>query len=262
MHDQCPAISMKRSTSLWFFLLLLWTLLAPGTGLAVSDVTPLRIVVEPGRPPFAQRSATGVLTGFDVAIARALCREMGRPCQLVARPLAEALDALEQGEADLIIAGLVPTPELLSRFEFSDRYYRAASVFVALAGTENLAGKRVGVLANSPQYGYVSRPGQPFASVRSSSSVQSLWAMLVSGSVDAVLVDNLLAYGFLLSPEGKPYDFAGPPVSSEELSGSYHIAVGKDRKDLLAATNQALMALRRNGGYIAISYKYFGIDID
>lgn len=231
-------------------------------GLCAAEATaPLRIVVEAGRPPFSERSPSGVLVGFDVSIAQALCREIGRPCLIVARPLAVAMETLQNGDADLFVAGLMPTAALREHFDFSDRYYRAASIYVGLSGTNSLKNKTVGVLTDSAQHAHVASEGQPFSSVRCSSSVESLWLMLLSGSVDVVLVDNLVAYGFLLSLRGRHYDFVGQPLVYENLAGSHHIALLKGQSALRDAVNQALLALRRNGEFIGISYKHFGIDI-
>ena len=236
-------------------------LLTPGTVMAAEE-PPLRILVEPNRPPFSGRAPSGVPVGFDVSIAQALCAEMNRSCLITTRPLFSALEELAASNADLIVAGIVPTPELRDRFDFSDRYYQTTSVFVAAEGTDYLSGKRIGALTGSQQYRYASRKDQTFASVHNSSSVQSLWAMLASRAVDAVLMDNLLAYGFLLSPQGRSFDFAGPLLSDKDLAGSHHIALPKGQHALREAVNQALLALRRNGTFIAISYRYFKIDID
>ncbi len=105
------------------FGVLLAFALGPCAAAGSQDGMPLRIVVESMRPPFAFRTPTGVLAGFDVAIAGALCREMRRPCLITARPLSRALKELETGAIDMVVAGLVPTPDLLKRFDFTERYY-------------------------------------------------------------------------------------------------------------------------------------------
>ncbi len=132
---------------------------------------------------------------------------------------------------------------------------------MAKKGTETLAGARFGVLTDSPQHTYLhSRPDM--SALRSSSSQSTLWTLLSSGSIDAVLVDNLLAFAFLLSKEGKEYDSLGPALSLDTVPGTHHIAIGKGNKTLRQALDKALQALRRNGQYIALSYRYFAFDID
>jgi len=225
------------------------------------DATPLRILVEEDRPPFAFRTPTGVLAGFDVSIAGSICREMQRPCMVTSRALPAALEDLKRGDVDMIVAGLVPSPQLRASFDFSERYYRAGSVFVGRKGTGSLARARFGALADSPQMDYL-RARPDILSIKGSSSQNVLWIMLETGSVDAVLVDNLLAFAFLLSPVGAAYDTIGPSLSPEIVPGTHHVAVRKGDARLLEAVNRALEGLRRDGQFLALGYKYFTLDID
>ena len=232
-----------------------------GTARADFDATPLRILVEDDRHPFAFRTPTGVLAGFDVSIAGSICREMERPCLITSRTLPGALEELKQGDVDMIVAGLVPSPKLRTTFDFSERYYRAGSVFVGRKGAGSLAGARFGALTDSPQMDYL-RARPDILSLRGSTNQNVLWIMLEAGSIDAVLVDNLLAFSFLLSPAGAAYDTIGPSLSPETVPGTHHIAVRKGDARLREAVNRALEGMRRNGQYLALSYKYFTLDID
>lgn len=228
---------------------------------AEDALMPLRVFVETNRQPFSFRTPTGVLAGFDVSIAHALCREMRRPCLVSSRSLPLALEELQEGSVDMIVAGLVPTPQLRERFDFSERYYRAGSVFIGKKGMHSLAGARFGALTGSSQMDYL-RARSDMLSLRGSMSQDALWTMLESGSIDAVLVDNLLAFAFLLSPAGAAYDTIGPSLSPDIVPGTHHIAVKKGDSQLQQAINKALETLRRNGQYLALSYKYFALDID
>jgi len=52
---------------------------------------PLRVATEGDYPPFSFFDNQGRLTGFDIDIAHALCRRLGKPCEIVAIPWRELL---------------------------------------------------------------------------------------------------------------------------------------------------------------------------
>ena len=81
---------------------------------------------------------------------------------------------------------------------------------------------------------------------------------LLSGRIDAALQDNIqAATGFIDTPRGQKFAFAGPVIQDGGISSDVGIAVNKDNP----ALNGAIKAIRADGTYDAIQKKYFSFDI-
>lgn len=61
--------------------------------------------------------------GYDVAIAKLVCEQMGASATAVKMQFSGLIDALKQGQIDLIIAGMSKTPERAESIDFSEPYY-------------------------------------------------------------------------------------------------------------------------------------------
>ena len=85
---------------------------------------------------------------------------------------------------------------------------------------------------------------------------------LLSGRIDAALQDNIqAATGFIDTPRGQKFAFAGPVIQDGGISSDVGIAVNKDNPALRDALNGAIKAIRADGTYDAIQKKYFSFDI-
>lgn len=250
----------------WLLAVLIGVTALLSAGFAcASDALSLRVAVAPSRPPFSFRTETGVLSGFDVSLAQAICHELRRACLVTGLPTDQALNGLAAGELDMVVAGIVATPDVTDRVALSEPYYRTRSVFVARAGRAASARhtfNHVGSQTGSLQYAYLARATSPPPLLLTSSSLNTLWAMLRSGTVDAVLADSLLGYAFLMSPEGRAFDTVGAPLPFDQIPGAFHIALPQKRYKLIRDVNQALQTIKRNGVYLSLSSRYFSIDID
>lgn len=250
----------------WLLAVLIGVAVVLPAGFACArDFLSLRVAVAPSRPPFSFRTETGVLSGFDVSLAQAVCHELRRACLVTSLPTDQALEGLAAGDLDMVVAGIVATPEVTDRAALSEPYYRTRSVFVARAdraADARHAFGRVGSQTGSLQYAYLARATSLPALLLTSSSLNTLWAMLRSGTADAVLVDSLLGYAFLMSPEGRAFDTVGVPLPFDQVPGEFHIALPRKQYKLIRDVNQALQTIKRNGVYLSLSSRYFSIDID
>ena len=86
-------------------------MLLPGIALASTTPLPLRVAVTTERPPFAFRTETGVLTGFDVAVARALCHALERPCLVAGMPAEAASCSISVFASVFTFATIVVTSD-------------------------------------------------------------------------------------------------------------------------------------------------------
>ena len=72
---------------------------------------PLKIGVEGAYPPFSSLTKEGQLVGFDIEIAKALCKEMKKECKLVQQDWDGIIPGLMARKYDAIIASMAITEE-------------------------------------------------------------------------------------------------------------------------------------------------------
>src|SRR3954464_104560 len=97
----------------------------------LSRLTGSRFLTETDSPPFNFTGPDGNPAGFNVDLARLLCEEIKVSCTVQRRRFETLLDAISSSRGDGIIASLAVTPELRTRVDFTDPYYRAPARFVS-----------------------------------------------------------------------------------------------------------------------------------
>lgn len=228
---------------------------------------PMRIATEGAYPPFNYINEQGELEGFDVDIARALCQVMNRECTLVAVPWDTIIDGLVAGRYDAIVASMAKTPERDALVDFSDRYYRSRSAFVAQSDSDltispkGLRGKVIATAKETVQTDYLMREYSSTATILQAEDTLAIFDLLVSGEADVALSDSLNILEFLQTQRGEAYDFVGEALPAEDISSSAHIAVQEGNEQLRQELNTALHTLWLNGTYDKINRKYFPFSI-
>lgn len=182
--------------------------------LASADTKVLRVAISADNPPLAY-AADGKAVGVEADFARMLQVELGAQLQLRLLPSSEVVAALERGEVDMIMAGLVITPELEKRVEFSRHYLHSGEM--AIIRTDDVMrfrgaaallqeGVKVGVIPGSAGADYVKTTmGQAVVTscVSDDECLQALLARRVDIFIGSPTVSWRLAteskYGALMS---------------------------------------------------------------
>lgn len=139
--------------------LLLAALLARPSAAAEA---PLRAGVVPDMPPFVQKDATGELTGFSVALFRAIAAEMKRDITFTTAPMPQLMEDLNAGRLDVLPGPIPATPERASELLFIEGFVWSEYQFGSrpgdmVGGLDNLRGKRLAVEADSEYAGWAER---------------------------------------------------------------------------------------------------------
>ena len=234
----------------------------------------LRIGIEGEYPPFSAVNAQGELYGFDVDIAKALCAQMQRDCELVQTAWDGLIPALNSKKIDAIIASMSATEERKQSVDFTHKYYANAGRFVLTEsaaqaiGADNwrdtLKGKTLGVQRATIHDRYASEAAKDvFATIRRYNTQDEVNLDLVAGRIDVTLADQAaLATGFLQTDDGEGYAFAAPVINDAAFYGEgVSIAIRKGDDALRDAFNEAISAIRDNGEYAKINSQYFDFDI-
>lgn len=225
----------------------------------------IRFLTDSEFPPFHYYDEDGVLTGFDVDMARAVCLELSATCDIKVRVWEDLLPALRRGEADAVIASHTITPQALAQVDFTDRYYHAAAWFAGLRGSakieitpEGIEGKRIGVVKGTAHEAYL-RTFFRGSAIQAFESVELARDALVARKLDLIFDDGISLVFWLNGTLSKECcEFKGGPFFDAKFFGDgIAIAVPKTDAQLKGLINRALKRVRESGRYEELLLRYF-----
>ena len=233
------------------------------------DWKTIRIGTEGAYPPFNFIDKDGRLQGFDIDIARALCRTMGAECTYTVQDWDGLIPGLLAKKYDCIIASMSITEERKRKVDFTDKYYMTPAKFVAKKGAgiriskEGLKGKLVGVQRATVSEYFLRDNFGDTVKIKSYATQDEANMDLTSGRIDLVIADAVVLRGGLLETEaGKSLELVGPDFDDKKWFGDgIGIAVRKEDGDLREQLNKAIGAIRTDGTYKKINAKYFDFDV-
>ncbi len=235
-----------------------------------KDWKTVRFGVDPSYAPFESKAPSGELVGFDIDLGNALCAKMGAKAVWVENDFDGMIPALQARKIDGILSSLAETEKRKRQIDFTDMLFATPTRMVAKTGStllptpESLKGKSVGVEQGTVQETYAKTYWEPKGvTIVSYQNQDQVYADLRSGRLDSALQDEIQAQqGFLKSPQGEGFAFAGPDVVDDEILGKGSaIGLRKSDQDLKAALNQALKAIHQDGTYQELEKKYFDFDV-
>ena len=205
-------------------------------------------------PPYEMTTDSGELEGIDVDTAKAIAEKLGLELQIDDMEFDAALLSVQQGKADITMAGITVTDERKAVMAFSDSYATGIQSIIVpessdIASPDDLAGKKIGTQRGTTGYIYCTDDFGEDAVVAYDSGLTAVQA-LNNGQVDAVVIDNAPA---------KEYVAANPGLKVLETSYAeedYAIGMNKDNTALVEAVNAALEELKADGTLQAIVDKY------
>ena len=224
----------------------------------------IRMAVDAPYAPFAYfDKETGKLSGFDVDIAEAVCRQLNIKCDIQVVPFDEIIPSIVAGKIDVGVAGMAKKADREKLVLFSDKYFRSSSLFIEVPGSvtvENggLKGKKIAVQAKTTQEDYLIKTYGDIATIVPMKSFEDITAATLKKEVDVAFVDGLPGYHKLKSDEGLGLEIVGDPVT---LGNASCMVLNKELVSLRDDINKAIQDLRANGEYDRINRKYFEFNI-
>ena len=234
---------------------------ASATGDASAKATPkkttYKIVSDSSFAPFEYQNSSNKYTGFDMELIKAIAKQQGFNITISNPGFDAALNAVQSGQADGVIAGMTITDARKDIFTFSDPYYTSNIILAVKKGSsiksyENLKGKTVGAKNGTASYTWLEENANKYGfEVRAFDEASSMYDSLNSGSIDALMDDEaVLAYAI---KQGRNFE---TPIKGE-ASGDVGFAVKKGTNaELIEMFNNGLAALKKNGQYDKLVKKY------
>lgn len=228
----------------------------------------LRIANEGEYPPFNLTNPKGQLEGFDIDIAKAICKVMKVEPVFVVQDWNGIIPGLLAKKYDCIISSMSITDERKKQVDFTDPYYQVPARFVTKNNSglkvtsEGLKGKRIGVQRATTYANYLEGVYAGIVEIVYYDNIESHNMDLSSGRLDAVLGQAYLMGKWLETPAGKGFVFVGDPVTDVKYIGSgAGITVRKEDQKLRERINAALRQIIADGTHKKIAGKYFSFDL-
>ena len=208
-------------------------------------------------PPYEMTTDAGEFEGIDVDTAKAIAEKLGLELQIDDMDFDAALLSVQQGKADIVMAGVTVTDERKAVMDFSDSYATGIQSIIVpndsdIASPDDLAGKKIGTQRGTTGYIYCSDDFGDENVVAYDDGLTAVQA-LNNGQVDAVVIDNAPAQEFVAANPGlKVLD-----TSYAEEDYAIGMAKGSALED---AVNKALEELKADGTLQAIVDKYINAN--
>ena len=211
--------------------------------------------------PFVFQNSSNQYTGIDMDLIKAIAKDQGFEIEITNPGFDAAINAVQSGQADGMIAGMSVTDARKETFDFSDSYYTANTILgvkesSTISSYEDLNGKTVGVkngtasqtflTENQSKYGY---------KIKTFADGSSMYDSLNTGSIDAVMDDEpVLKYSISQGQKLKT-PIEGTPI------GETAFAVKKgSNPELIEMFNNGLANLKASGEFQKILDKYLAAD--
>lgn len=204
-------------------------------------------------PPYEMTTDDGGFEGIDIEIAQAIADKLGLELVIDDMGFDAAMQAVQNGQSDICMAGLTVDEDRLKVMDFSVSYATGKQVVIVKEGSDvtldNLGEKLIGTQKATTSNIYCSDDYGEDHVVGYDSSITAVQALL-NGQVDCVVVDDAPAQELVKANPGLVI------LGTEYITEDYAIAVDKGNTQLLNAINEALNALIADGTVQNIINKY------
>lgn len=172
----------------------------------IKEKGTLVVATSPDYAPFefqALVDGKNEVVGADIMLAQKIADELGVKLEVSAMSFDNVLSSVQNGKADIAIAGLSYSEERAKVFDFSESYYQISDVLLikkdsanSLTSIDAMSGKTLAVQKGSTQESYA-QENISQANLISLTLMGEAVNELKSGKVDAILMDSPVAAGYV-----------------------------------------------------------------
>ena len=221
-------------------------------------------------PPYEMTDDNNNIIGIDAEIAQAIADKLGLELQIDNIDFDAALLAVQEGRADVILAGLTYREDRDLVMDFTDSYATGVQVIIVREGDTTIAGTnddlqlvdadgnvlediQIGVQRGTTGEIYC-QDAHGTDHVTSLDNGSVAVQSLLNGQVDCVVIDNGPAQEYVASTPGLEI------LEASYVTEQYCAAVDEGNTALLNAINTALNELIEDGTVQAIMDKYIAAE--
>ena len=238
--------------------IILATVLA-GLAFSAAATDKIRFASSATYPPFESLDSNNQIVGFDIDLAKTICKQIDAECTFTNNPFDSLIPALKFRRYDAVISGMDITDERSQQVDFTRPYYANSAMLIAqkdqYTDLEQLKGKRVGVENGTTHQKYLQEQ-HPEIVLVAYDSYQNAILDLKNKRLDGVFGDSAVVQQWMKSQP--TLSAVGKHITDSRYFGiGVGIAVRKGNTKLLEKFNDALNTLQDNGTIEMLHQRWF-----
>ncbi len=216
--------------------------------------------------PFEYTDEDGNYIGIDIDLLAAIAEDQGFEYELDALGFDAALQAVQSGQADGVIAGMSITEERQEIFDFSDPYYDSTVCCAALAGgdissLEDLEGANVAIKQGTQSAAWAEELAAEYGFTTTVFDTSDVMYQDVIAGNSAACFEDTPVMSYAISTGSIDLEIVATCDEDSDYATPYGFAVLKgENAELLEMFNAGLENIRDNGTYDEIVDTYVQAD--
>ncbi|WP_315928175.1 transporter substrate-binding domain-containing protein [Mesorhizobium sp. SP-1A] len=256
-------------------------------GAAQAD--PIRIGTEGGYRPWNFVNDKGELDGFEIDLAKTLCKRMNAECTFLQNSWDGLVPGLDAGRYDVLFSGFAMTAARAEKVDMAGPYATLAMAFYTVADSplanveakppvsfdrdpaaaeaaiaemrKHLSGQSIGVSASGLSARFVETYFKDAADVRQYRRLDEIDIDVASGRVAAGLTQLSYATEMIGRNKDVSYKLIGPAFEGGMLGQGVGALVAKGNHEMQAKFQTAIDAAIADGTVRDLSHKWFNADM-
>jgi len=221
-----------------------------------------RIATDTTFAPFEYAEADGTYVGIDVELLEAVAADQGFEYTLDPVGFDAALQNVQSGQADGVIAGMSITDERKEVFDFSEPYYdstvcAAAAADGTITSLDDLKGANVAVKNGTMSQAWAESLADEYGFTMTVFDTSDVMYQDVLAGNSAVCFEDTPVMSYAISTGSVALTIVAEADADSEFATPYGFAVNKGANaELLAMFDAGLADIKANGTYDEIVNKY------
>ncbi|MGI6220284.1 MAG: transporter substrate-binding domain-containing protein [Coriobacteriales bacterium] len=239
---------------------------APAEDAAAAPAENYIIATDTAFAPFEYANEAGTYEGIDIDILAAVAEDQGFTYELQPVGFDAALQAVQSGQANGVIAGMSITEERAEVFDFSEPYYDstvccAVAANSDIASLEDLAGQKVAIKTGTMSADWANSMAEQYGYTTTEFADSDIMYQDVMAGNSVACFEDTPVMGYGISTGNVDLKIIAEAESDGDFATPYGFAVKKgENAELLQKFNDGLANIKANGKFDEIVAKYISAE--
>ena len=235
---------------------------APAADAPEADATTYKIVTDTTFAPFEFAEADGTYVGIDIELLDAIAKDQGFEYTIDPVGFDAALQNVQVGQADGVIAGMSITDARKEVFDFSDPYYDSTVCCAAIAdgdikSLDDLKGANVAVKNGTQSQAWAESIADQYGFTMTVFDTSDVMYQDVLAGNSVACFEDTPVMSYAIDKVGMGLKIVAECDASSEFATPYGFAVNRGANaELLQKFNEGLAAIKADGTYDKIVSTY------